>query len=173
MSMQPPETTTLPNAQRTTASLVYLEQRLELLREHLIAVAEVGLDGDLDEDVARYRGGVRALRPVGDDIEALPSLERLRRRFDLSDFEDDVLLLALAPTVDTVFSELIGDVLVNVGRRVPDVGLALGLFSGSFADRMSHRSTFGPEGTLLRNHLLLLDQRGSRHGNLLELTLGL
>lgn len=157
--------------ERYARSTAYLESRLGLLEEHMLAAVEIGLEGDLDAQVARYLEASQrargALDPVASDEQA-PSLERLRRRLSLSDFEEEALLLALAPLVDTRFSELVIELKRNLARNVPDVGLALSLFSRGFAERLANRAAFAPGATLVADNVLQLDQRGSRDGNLLE-----
>jgi SpoVK/Ycf46/Vps4 family AAA+-type ATPase len=156
-------------------SLTYLERRLHLLDQHMRAVADKGLrDADPAMIDAYLQSCQAALPPATITADAdLPSLERLRRRFSLSLFEESTLLLALAPHLDGRFSERVVALKRNVGRSHPDISLALDLFCPSLADRLSHRAVFSPHGKLLSQRLLLLDQRRAQRDNLLELELQL
>lgn len=157
------------------ASLAYLEARLLLLDQHMRAMAERGLRDAEPATIERYLQQCDAAhKALTAQVEAeLPSLERLRRRFGLSLFEENVLLLAIAPQIDSRFSERVVALKRNVGRSHADVALALDLFSPSMATRMGERASFGPKGKLLSQQLLQLDQRRMQRDNLLELELQL
>ncbi len=161
---------------RATLSWSYLEGRLQALDAHIVEIQAIGLESDLSDLVRRYLEQCAALDAAWEqdpDEEALPSLLRLRRRFGLSVFDDQVLLLALAPTLDSRFGERVAALKRVYGRTTPDVGLALSLFAATFAERVRCRGAFSPKAALLRNHLLQLDARSAHDGNLLEMGLHL
>jgi len=176
---QPSSARTHTSDAQRERSIAYLEKRLELLEEHIRQWA-VAQDEAQDEAlVETYLAEAETLSaeclPDGVDPaavvdSALPSLERIRRRFDLSAFEENTLLLALAPFVDKGFSDLIAAAHGNVVRTLPDVGLALRLFSTGFSQGLRHRASFGPDGALVAKNLLQLEHRDARDGNLLDVT---
>jgi SpoVK/Ycf46/Vps4 family AAA+-type ATPase len=136
-------------------------------------LTELDADDDDAELIRDYLDEAAALRPSDAPSDALPALELLRRRFDLDDFEENVVLLVLAPQIDNRFSEHIARLKRNVVRTQIDIGLALSLFAPSTSDRILQRTKFGPSGRLRAQHLLTLDQRSSREGQLLDVALAL
>lgn len=83
----------------------------------------------------------------------LPYLQQI---FDLSLFETDLLLLAIAPEIDLRYQRLYAYLQDDVTRKRPSVELALRLFCYSAAEQVSARAAFIPDSTLLDRHLLLL-----------------
>jgi len=63
----------------------------------------------------------------------------LTAEFELSDFERDVLLLALAPEADLKYETLYAYLNNDVTRKYPTVDLALRVFSDDSAERQRHR----------------------------------
>lgn len=174
------QVTRVASTTRVEQSVAYLEQRLVVLEEHMKRVAEAGLEGDTRELIETYLDAaedVRGRLATDTDEESLPSLERVRRRFGLSSFEENTLLLVLAPLIDVRFSERIVGIKRSFARTAPDVGLALALFSPDLGARLSNRASFGPSGRLIQDNLIALEQglRFSRSGsnNLLEVEIGL
>lgn len=80
-------------------------------------------------------------------------LERLRRMFSLTAFETDVLLLALAPSIDLRYQKIYGYLQDDVTRKAPTVNLALDLFSDP-ADRNDRLPAFNPDAPLYRFQIL-------------------
>jgi SpoVK/Ycf46/Vps4 family AAA+-type ATPase len=157
-----------------SASLRYLERRLSLLDGYMAALADQGLRSADPARLGQYWAQCEAARPPAATPDAdLPSLERLRRRFELSPLEEGTLLLALAPHLDGRFSERVVALKRNIGRAHPDIALALDLFCGSLGERLAQRAAFGPRSTLISQRLLQLDQRRVQRDNMLELELQL
>lgn len=96
----------------------------------------------------------------------LPLL-RVRRLFELSAFETDVLLLALAPELDLGFERLYAYIQDDVTRKRPAVDLALRLFCADPGTRAAARAAFAPEASLRRHRLIQLVEDGQRHPPLL------
>jgi len=74
--------------------------------------------------------------------------------FHLSPFEQDVLLLALAPEVDLKYETLYAYLNNDVTRKWPTYDMALRLFSGDATQRIQLRSSLLPQAPLFRAGLL-------------------
>ena len=90
-----------------------------------------------------------------DVILRLPYLQNV---FDLSLFETDLLLLAIAPEIDLRYQRLYAYLQDDVTRKRPSIELALRLFCYSLAEQVSARAAFSPGSPLLNHHLLLLHE---------------
>jgi SpoVK/Ycf46/Vps4 family AAA+-type ATPase len=98
------------------------------------------------------------LNATGDKIQ-LP-IRDLETRFGLDSFERDVVLLALAPSLDRRFERLFA-----LAKNAPlegglDVDLVLSVLSvgEQWARRMENRSYFQEQSPLLREHIITLDR---------------
>ncbi|HEY9645318.1 MAG TPA: hypothetical protein V6C88_03060 [Chroococcidiopsis sp.] len=85
-------------------------------------------------------------------------LPYLQNVFDLSLFETDLLLLAIAPEIDLRYQRLYAYLQDDVTRKRPSIELALRLFCCSLAERVNARAAFLPDSPLLKHHLLLLHE---------------
>ncbi len=117
---------------------------------------------DVDRLLAR-EAGTPTLHAPGDDGpdgngEALGSsrLDWLADAYELSAFDRDVVLVALAPEVDLRYERLYAYLQDDVTRRRPSVDLALNLLCASKEEKLAQRSRFAADGPLLRNDLLRL-----------------
>ncbi len=100
-------------------------------------------------------GGLEQLRR-----EALAPGSRLQRIVDaheLSDFDIDVVLLALAPELDRRYERLYAYLQDDIAARRPTVDLALQLFGGNAAQRLFRRQRFAHQQPLLRFRVVSLD----------------
>jgi len=82
--------------------------------------------------------------------------QRLISEFNLSCFEADVLLLALAPHVDLKYETVYAYLNNDVTRKWPTFELALDVFSPEFPEKSSSRPYLLADSTLLRNGMLRL-----------------
>jgi hypothetical protein len=116
-------------------------------------------------ELARARAELEAERA---GLAALDTpLERVARLFGLSLFEQDVLLLALAPEIDLAYERLYGYIQDDVTRRRPTVDLALRLLCQTPQQRRDARAAFAPDAPLLRQRLVCLLDDGQRGPGLL------
>ncbi len=76
------------------------------------------------------------------------------KEFNLSVFEQDVLLLALAPEIDLKYQTMYAYLNNDVTRKYPTRDLALKLFSSDVTQRMSMRGFLLPEANLFTSGLL-------------------
>jgi AAA+ superfamily predicted ATPase len=84
------------------------------------------------------------------------TLDWLRTTFDLSRFDLDVVLLALAPEIDLRYERLYAYLHDDVSRRRPSVDLACHLFCHSDEARIAARARLAPDAPLLRHRLIEL-----------------
>jgi len=80
----------------------------------------------------------------------------LADEFDLSPFDLDVLLIALAPELDLKYERLFGFLQDDITRKRPTVDLALHLLCSSAGMRIERRGHFSADAPLLARHLLRL-----------------
>src|SRR5229473_1498828 len=85
--------------------------------------------------------------------DALP-WKHIITEFNLSPFEQDVLLLALAPEIDLKYETLYAYLNNDITRKWPTCDLALRLFSTDAPQRMGLRSYLLLEATLFHSGLL-------------------
>lgn len=95
-------------------------------------------------------------------------LSRLGRLFELSDFECDVLLLALAPEISPRYERLYAYIQDDVTRKRPLVALALKLLQPNPLARIAARSAFAADAPLLHHRLIQLPDDGQRAPTLLS-----
>ena len=96
------------------------------------------------------------------------SLPHLSRLFQLTPFQQNVLLLALAPQLDRKYEKLYAYLQDDVTRKAPTVDLAMTLFLSTDEQRLDARSTFDPGGALLRFKLLQIPENESETTPLLS-----
>ncbi|MDP6942804.1 MAG: ATP-binding protein [Myxococcota bacterium] len=92
--------------------------------------------------------------------DAPTSLLQLQDRFGLSDFERDVVLMALAPSLDGSFNGLYGRLKGASYRSPLEVDVVLAVLGGDIEDRIRHRAAFAPNAPLLSHNLLLVGRGG-------------
>jgi len=95
-----------------------------------------------------------------DGFKGMSQLAWLAGAYDLSPFDLDALLIALAPELDLRYERLYAYLQDDVTRRRPSVDLALNLLCPSADAKIEKRARFAPESPLIRHGLvhLLPDQ---------------
>ncbi|WP_118985791.1 ATP-binding protein [Photorhabdus sp. CRCIA-P01] len=92
------------------------------------------------------------------EIEGNPNaLSRLVERFELTEFERDVLLLGLLPHFDNRYHALFSALHGNSKKQWPSFALAIELFSQCQSDRQLLQNSFLPQTPLINNQLLRLN----------------
>ena len=86
--------------------------------------------------------------------ETNSEIRRLQQLFSLSDFELDVVCMALAPELDLKYERLYAYLQDDVTRRHPTIDLALNVLCTSAEDRIDKRVHFAPDGPLLRHGII-------------------
>jgi SpoVK/Ycf46/Vps4 family AAA+-type ATPase len=103
-----------------------------------------------------FGAGAGASANAVTEPEFSPEEQRLRELFGLTDFDLDVLLVALAPELDLRYERIYGYLQDDVTRRRPTVDLALNLLCNSTAEKLGRRKHFMPESPLAKNVLIEL-----------------
>ena len=127
--------------------------------------------GNVPDDLAMERRALSLhsaeLAGQADVQEDAFPLGRVARLFGLGQFEQDVLLLALAPEIDLRFERLYAYIQDDATRKRPAVDLALRLFCNDPGDRILARAAFAPDAPLLHHRLIQLFDDGQRQPPLL------
>ena len=84
-----------------------------------------------------------------------PRMRRLVQLFDLNRFEEEAVLICLAPELDIGYGRLYAYLQDDATRRFPTADLILRLLCQSFEARMMARSQLEPGSKLLANQLLV------------------
>jgi SpoVK/Ycf46/Vps4 family AAA+-type ATPase len=171
--------TNAADADSLTPTLLFASlRRLDGLLERAIAAAEAAYGSTAASDP--YRGlyigrddvdrllvrepGVPLLTPWPSDGTTrpmhLPSLLWLQRKFALSAFDLDAILIALAPEVDLRYERLYAYLQDDVTRRRPSVDLVLNLLCASAEAKFHARSRFLRDAPLVRHQLVHLPLEG-------------
>ncbi|BAY29288.1 ATPase central domain-containing protein [Nostoc carneum NIES-2107] len=165
-------------------NLLPLLQRLDQLLEGAIASAQLvyGAEAATDpyrgmhlnpEDVERLLQQKPAApvfqlnpqpptEPITDLIAQDSPLAELIQTFGLSDFDIDIIAIALAPELDRRYERLYAYLQDDVRCKRPSVDLALNLLCASAADKLERRSHFCADAPLIRHNLLHLISESDR-----------
>jgi AAA+ superfamily predicted ATPase len=141
-------------------------RRLDALLERLVAAqqaASVPLRGMYvsPEEAARLllREPLAPTLGVGTDSGPLladSALGAIAQRYGLSDFDFDVILIALAPEFDLRYERLYGFLHDDITRRRATVDLALNLRCASVEEKVARLARFAPDAPLIRHAVLHL-----------------
>ena len=146
----------------SNTSRSYLLARLGAVRELIDAAVAGGTDPlDLGSDwQVDHADRVRAhrARPRPEDAAHDP-LFLLRAECGLDAFEEDVLLIALGPSLDRSFGRALGTLRRAMAGDRPDLDLALALLTVDLPDRLARLSHFEPSAPLMRHGLLSMRPR--------------
>ena len=83
-------------------------------------------------------------------------LNWLQKTFALSEFDLDLIIIALAPEIDLGYERLYAYLQDDVTRKRPTVDLALNLLCYSAESKLLQRSSFAPDAPLIKHELLHL-----------------
>jgi SpoVK/Ycf46/Vps4 family AAA+-type ATPase len=92
--------------------------------------------------------------PVHADSLSLRRLRWLQRVYSLTDFDLDIILVALAPEIDLRYERLYAYLHDDVTRRRPSVDLTLNLLCTTGGDKLRQRERFAPDAPLVRDRLI-------------------
>jgi SpoVK/Ycf46/Vps4 family AAA+-type ATPase len=167
------------------AELLPALQRLDRLIEQAVAAAPGahGTDATADryrglyiglEEVQRllarqpgasvlWSGQMAADEPSPDHPGQVSRLARLQQALQLSPFEVDVLLIALAPELDLRYERLYAYLQDDVTRRWPSIDLVLNLLCPSLGAKLESRLCFMPDAPLLKEQLLYMVDDPAHH----------
>jgi SpoVK/Ycf46/Vps4 family AAA+-type ATPase len=112
----------------------------------------------LENDAAALEKSIAAKLKSSDRKQCTMPLMDIVERFELDAFERDVLLLALAPSLDLRFGRYFGMLRDDPFKALLDVDLALGLMTDDLAERIRLRRYFAADAPLVSNNLIALDR---------------
>lgn len=112
--------------------------------------------GPLTPVFAPFGGSVPAGGGTGALVGPGSPLDSLARWFGLSDFDLDLVLIALAPEIDLRYERVYGFLQDDTTRRRASVDLALSLRCVSAADKLARLAHFAPDAPLMRHAVLHL-----------------
>jgi ATP-dependent 26S proteasome regulatory subunit len=147
---------------------------LYLSEEEIDNLFSPGADGDnqagkADADIAAASNTIRERIIKSHEAGVYLRLPHLSSVFGLSDFETDILLLALAPELDQRYQKLYSYVQDDVTRKRPTVGLALQLFCSNLEERIIGRKAFNEDSQLFASSLIrLYDDSGEKPAPLIS-----
>ncbi|MCT8343821.1 AAA family ATPase [Photorhabdus kleinii] len=95
--------------------------------------------------------------PEIEESPALDALSLLVERFELTEFERDILLLGLLPHFDSRYHTLFAALNGNSKKQWPSFTLAIELFSQRQSDRQLLQNSLLPQTPLINNQLLRLN----------------
>ncbi len=84
------------------------------------------------------------------------NLHHLARIFDLSPFEENILLICLAPELDLRYEKLYSYLQNDVTKKRPAVDLVIRLLCSSVKEKLKAREIFYADSALIRNRLIYL-----------------
>jgi SpoVK/Ycf46/Vps4 family AAA+-type ATPase len=106
-------------------------------------------EADVDELLASAPAAELAARLLAEPAEYVsPRLERLAELFELDAFDQDALLVCLAPDLDLRYERLYSYLQDDVTRKRPNVDLILRLLAPSLEERARARQCLSPSGRL-------------------------
>ncbi|MCE8425217.1 MAG: ATP-binding protein [Candidatus Methanoperedens sp.] len=85
-------------------------------------------------------------------------LQNLRDLFQLEAFEVDALLICLIPELDMQYEKMYSYLQNDVTKKRPTVDLVINLLCKSTEEKLMSRKYFSPASTLIKNHLLYLNE---------------
>ena len=91
------------------------------------------------------------------------ALAHLAQIFSLTFFEEQVILICLAPEVDLKYEKLYAYLQDDVTRKSPTAHLAMKLLCASPDEMVHARAVFSPQASLFRLHLVRYQEDGSAH----------
>jgi SpoVK/Ycf46/Vps4 family AAA+-type ATPase len=142
---------------------------LVLLEEEIIQLITDGVDEPADDsldipDNSKAQAVAQALSELESRIEHRRAasllnetdlfLARLSQLFNLTRFEEECLLICLAPEIDRKYEKLYAYLQDDVTQKKPSVDLLLGLLCETKEEKLAARSAFDPQAALLRYRLL-------------------
>ncbi len=112
-------------------------------------------DSEVDGLLGELPPSEAARELLGEPLGRLtPRMADLADRFGLDDFEQEVLLICLAPEVDLRYERLYAYLHDDLTRRRPTADLILRILIPCSEERLAHRAQLSPDGRLLASGLL-------------------
>jgi hypothetical protein len=119
--------------------------------EHSLSIE---VDGEFQQQYNQASEQIHSLLVKAEEAEQTSRLSDLCQIFGLSTFEQDVLLICLAPILGRHYERFLAFLNDDITIRRPTVSLILDLLVGSPEDRLQQMPAFLESGRLLRYRLL-------------------
>ncbi|ETW96219.1 MAG: hypothetical protein ETSY1_27515 [Candidatus Entotheonella factor] len=111
---------------------------------------------------------------ISDLLEPGTRLSQLQQIYQLTPFDMEVLLLALAPELDRRYEQIYACLQDHAGRRWPSIDLALNLFCANAVERIRRRVHFSSDAPLFKHGVMrLVPESDQAVSSLLEQSLKL
>ena len=118
------------------------------------------LTTDIEQSLSRQDGQVkRKLQALEQEVaqrQSVLPLHHLQQTFDLTPFDFDTLLIALAPSLDLRYERIYGYLQDDVSKKRPTVNLVLDLLGRGGIGRLEWLVRFGAKAPLVQHHLIEL-----------------
>ena len=108
-----------------------------------------------DKAASELRCQINERAALGIQQGAPLALKRVSRLFGLTEFEEGVLLITLAPEIDLEYEKLFAYLQDDIARRRPTVDLTLRLLCRSPQARLEAQAAFSPQAPLFRFGLIV------------------
>jgi AAA+ superfamily predicted ATPase len=108
------------------------------------------------QPVSSLFGQNNTQKPISSLLKPWQRLTQIKEKFDLTDFDLDVIVIALATELDLRYERLYAYLQDDITRKRPTVDLALNLLCHTTADRIQKRSRFLSDAPLFKGGLLEL-----------------
>jgi AAA+ superfamily predicted ATPase len=108
----------------------------------------------LHESLSHVSSHIQARRTASLGVGVYLPLPYLARLFHLTAFEEQCLVICLAPEVDRKYEKLYAYLQDDVTRKKPSVDLVLNLLCQTMSEKLAARLAFNPSSPLIRYRLL-------------------
>jgi hypothetical protein len=122
--------------------------------------AGLGEQQQLERKLAELQNEIQARRVASRRAGVHLSLPRLGELFGLTEFEEQCLIVCLAPEVDRKYEELYAYLQDDVTRTKPSIDLVLNLLCASHEEKLAARATFHSFAALVKFKLLQITDTG-------------
>jgi ATP-dependent 26S proteasome regulatory subunit len=136
------------------------------------AAIEPEIERVFDEAQSQADLNIQSILNSAIDQDQTLKLEHLADVFNLSQFDVDVLIICLAPTLDLRYESIYGYLQDNITLKQPSVNLVLDLLCGNGSNRIKHYAHFSVASPLFKHQLIeFIPENGSRKVPLLRQTI--
>jgi hypothetical protein len=119
-------------------------------------ISENEIDSLMKRDDGEPLGSDDFVAEALGDFLSSSRMEAVSERLAFTDFDNAVVVLALAPEMDLRYERIYAYLQDDVTKRRPTVDLALNLLCGSPEARLARRSRFAPDAPLIQSGMLRL-----------------
>ena len=138
------------------------------------AAIDQEVESDFDEARKQAELNIQAIANAAKSQGRKLKLKHLSDVFNLSEFDIDVLLICLAPTLDLRYESIYGYLQDNITLKLPSINLALDLLCKPGPERIERYAHFMDDSPLLKHQLLeLIPENGSSKIPLLRQTIAI